>query len=466
MKTTLARQAVMVLALAAGLSACQEAKEPTTTLTNAQWEEVRAQILTEPPASVAFASTANFGNKIEFLGVDIEPKSPKPGQEVTLTWYWKALADMEVNWQIFVHLDHKGPPPARQGMDHHPVRDLYQTTRWKPGQIIKDVQKVRLRGNYPGGEAALWVGLWDPATSRRLELINKDKITHDGSNRIKAATIKVDGPKGGAKAKKAKPKFYNARPVSTPPTIDGKLDEEAWSKKAAAANLGGTRGDKGPAERTWVKALYDAENLYLAFFAQDNDAWSSLKDRDSETWTEEVVEIFIDPDGDGKDYIELQVTPNNVIFDARFAAKLGRGKGSRQEQIDTAKAWTSKLVSAVHVDGTANDPSDTDKSWTVELKIPFADIPGDAPTAGKSWKINFYRFDAPREADGKRQRQKAWAWAPPFGSFHNVERFGTMRFVAAGAPIDPRPPRKAPVAPEIKPATPDKVEGVQPDKPE
>ena len=442
---------------------CQETREPTTTLTQAQWEEVKAEILTAPPAKIAHPSGARFGDKIEFLGLDVDAASLKAGAEVTLTWYWKALAPMDVNWQVFVHFDHKGPPPTRQGMDHHPVRDLYQTSRWETGQIVRDVQKVRLRGDYPDGEAVFWVGLWDPATGKRLSLTNADKIANDGDNRIKVAAVKVKGVKGARKPAQKRPKVYAARQLEGAIAVDGKLDDAAWAT-ASKSPLGNTRGGPGPGGQTWAKVLYDADNLYIGLHAEDKDAWGTLKERDSQTWTQEVVEIFIDPDGDEKDYIELQVTPNNVVFDARFAAKLGQGKGSRDEQINAAKAWNSNMKTAVHVDGTVNNPADKDKAWSVELAIPFADLPGAAPKAGDAWRINFYRFDAPRDSAGKPGRQIAWAWSPPSGSFHNVKNFGTLRFVATGGAAPKKPADK----PADKAAPADKPEkgAVTPDKPE
>jgi hypothetical protein len=256
-------------------------------------------------------------------------------------------------------------------------------------------------------------------------------------------------------------------------TIDGKLDESAW-KGAARTLLGGTRGGPGPkVGQTWFKVLYDDKNIYFALHAKDPDAWGSLQTRDSETWTEEVLEIFIDPDGDAKDYVELQITPMNVIFDARFPAKLGKGKGSREEQINAAKSWNSKLVSAVSIDGTLNNPSDVDKSWTAEISIPIADLPGPPPKAGTSWKLNVYRFDKARDKEGKPgTAQTAWAWAQPRGSFHNVERFGSLRFLNAkgikptNSVLDPKGLRKLPEKPKPSTKVGRPTGEVEPDKPE
>ncbi|MBH23545.1 MAG: hypothetical protein CMH57_03580 [Myxococcales bacterium] len=473
MSGTAAEQRVVVASLlvvgALALAGCQEVKEPTTTLTQAQWEEVKQQILEAPPEKVRFSSGAQFGGAIELIGLDVQPEKPKPGQEITLTWYWRCLEETPVNWQIFVHFDNNGPPPMRQGMDHHPVRDLYQTTRWKKGQIIKDVQKVRVRNDYPGGAAEFWVGLWNPANGKRMEVSNQDKVKHDGQGRVLVGKVQMDAPpsKKATASKKSRPKVYMARQIGadSPITIDGKLDDAAWKKAARTGRFGGTGGGAGPPGNNWAKLLYDEQNLYIGLYGDDDDVWGDLTERDSDTWTQEVFEIFIDPDGDQKDYIELQITPRNTVFDARFPVKLGKGSGSREEQINAARAWNSSMETAVDIDGTLNNPDDKDISWSVEAKIPFSDIPGGAPKPGSSWKINLYRFDAPRK-DGKPQRQVAWSWTPAYGFFHNIEHFGTLRFMGQRGPVEVKPvttPSKA--DPGDKPDPTDES-GVEPDRPE
>ena len=61
----------------------------------------------------------------------------------------------------------------------------------------------------------------------------------------------------------------------------------------------------------------DADYLYIAVESEDTDVWSTFTKRDANTWEQEVIEVFIDADGNKKDYLELQVTPANVVFDAK-----------------------------------------------------------------------------------------------------------------------------------------------------
>ena len=150
--------------------------------------------------------------------------------------------------------------------------------------------------------------------------------------------------------------------------------------------------------------------------------WATLTERDSDTWEQEVVEVFIDADGDKRDYLELQVTPANVVFDARFEY--------RRSDLKRARAWDMKgWETAVNVVGTLNKRNDRDSSYTVEMKIPLSEVPG-APTKlnieSSPWRVNLFRFDWNEAPKG---RQSAAALSPPYiGDFHHLEAFAYLKF--------------------------------------
>ena len=58
--------------------------------------------------------------------------------------------------------------------------------------------------------------------------------------------------------------------------------------------------------------------LYVRFVCQDDDILTTLSGRDAEYDQEDVVEVFPDPVGDEKEYIELQVSPNNGVGDVIY----------------------------------------------------------------------------------------------------------------------------------------------------
>lgn len=209
---------------------------------------------------------------------------------------------------------------------------------------------------------------------------------------------------------------YVVRRVAQPPRIDGALDDLAW-RAAEEVVLGNSFDGSRTAVRTTARLVHDGHHLYVAFACEDRDIFSTFTERDQPLYTQEVVEIFLDADGDGATYNELQVSPRNVLFDAFFPA--------RRQGMDTS--WNPSVESAVVVRGTVNDDTDRDEGWTVELKIPIAELhpPPQVPVApGEAWRFNLYRL----EVRGV-PRPEGHAFSPLFANdFHHLPRFGVLRF--------------------------------------
>lgn len=70
--------------------------------------------------------------------------------------------------------------------------------------------------------------------------------------------------------------------------------------------------------RTSFRALWGSAGLYLRFDVTDPEPWSTMTKRDQHLWEEEVVEIFLDLDGSGTHYAEIELSPANVVCDVRM----------------------------------------------------------------------------------------------------------------------------------------------------
>lgn len=451
------RQRIFSAALGAltfglGLASCQEVEQPSPVLTEKQWEQVNKHIYDyahdeDPPEKSKnpdqapepeYKIGANFQNKIDFIGFSVgDPDKNEPvpaGETTTFRWYWRAREDIDKNWKIFVHFDSKdtGVDPAkrRQNLDHDPLDGRFPTSKWPKGKIIEDVQEVQIRGDYPPGPAVPYVGFFRGKT--RLSIENDVPQTDD--NRVKAPSLEVSntgGPEQGSRGDRdgEKPTYNvtSAGDAASDVTVDGELSESVWSD---APPLSLSPFGSGPDKETTIRAVRGEQHLFIGARLEDAHVWSEKEQRDSKTWSEEVVEMFIDVDGDGSNYLELQVNALGTIFDANFKDRLGTGDGSRSEQINRAKKFDIEgLESAVSVDGTVNDDSDEDSHWSVELKIPLTSIPGvdSADEVGEPWAVNFYRFDRPGGKDGNRTLSFAWNTAAR-GDFHQVDKFGTFTF--------------------------------------
>ncbi len=216
--------------------------------------------------------------------------------------------------------------------------------------------------------------------------------------------------------KKTSPEYVVHR-ASGAIAIDGILAEPAWDRAEKAGPFVRSLDGKPCTASTEARLLWDDENLYVAFLAEDpNVAGQFFKD-DEPLYTSNVVEIFLNPSGDLKRYDEIEIAPTNALFDASFTG--------RRQGMDLA--WSSRARHAVHVDGTLNDPRDIDRGWTAELAIPFAALTGmdkPRPARGDRWRFNLYRL---RQGPG--QPGEGQAYSPPMiGDFHALDRFATMRF--------------------------------------
>lgn len=223
--------------------------------------------------------------------------------------------------------------------------------------------------------------------------------------------------------------------------IDGKGEEAAWKRAAWSGDFSDIEGEQKPKplHSTQVKMLWDRNYLYILAELTEPHIWSYYTTRDQIVFHENDFEIFIDPDNDTHNYYEFELNAANTLFDL-FLPKPYRNGG--QPLI----SWNSEgFKSAVSIEGTLNDPTDTDRKWTVEMAIPFASMNvGDTvstPVDGQIWRINFSRVNWQTEVvDGKYQKKKDggtgrflpeynWVWSPTGEiNMHTPERWGMLQF--------------------------------------
>jgi hypothetical protein len=286
------------------------------------------------------------------------------------------------------------------GNADHEIQDgAAPLASWPVGKVIEDVHTVPM----PDGPVRVLLGFW--RGDDRLPV--DDARAQDGSNRMLGPTL------GGGASDLPEYKVSRAKKA---PAIDGVLDDDAW-KGATSVRLVGSFDGRPGLLRTDARLVYDDTHLYVAFDVEDPDLWGTLRDRDASIYEQEVVEIFLDANADGRTYNELEVSPHNVIFDAYFPA--------RRQGMDLS--WDSGMKTAVKVRGTLDDPSDRDEGWTVELAIPFnklAEVPHIPPQKGDRWRFNLYRLE-----HHDRRQVEGQAFSPLFiGDFHALPRFAWLTF--------------------------------------
>jgi len=85
----------------------------------------------------------------------------------------------------------------------------------------------------------------------------------------------------------------------------------------------------------------DDDNLYVAFLSEDADVSGAFFKDDEKLYTSNVVEIFLNPSGDGSRYDEIEVAPTNALFDASFSGGPRKGMDlSWSSHARTPCTWT------------------------------------------------------------------------------------------------------------------------------
>ena len=152
--------------------------------------------------------------------------------------------------------------------------------------------------------------------------------------------------------------------------------------------------------------LWDADYLYIGAELREPHVWGTLTEHDSVIFHDNDFEVFIDPNGDNHEYYEFEINALGTSWDL-FLPKPYKDDGKAMNGWEIAG-----LKSAVFLDGTLNDPRDTDRGWSVEIALPWRSLGEQArrpapPRDGDQWRVNFSRVQWPFDYDGRDVPQAA-----------------------------------------------------------
>ena len=199
------------------------------------------------------------------------------------------------------------------------------------------------------------------------------------------------------------------------PIVDGKLTDAFWRTAAVAGNFCDSFNSVDLHAQTQMRFLRDAQNLYVAIRA----SLSGLPPRrtlppgseDDSIWmADDSCELFF-VEGDKK--YQFVVGPDDIYTDNFHP--------------DRNTPFTKDMMKW-DCPGVEYKASTGENEWTAELVIPLASLALAHPTKDKPWRANFCRNHFYKIGGKDGWQSELSTWRPTFGSFHNVERFGTMWF--------------------------------------
>lgn len=165
--------------------------------------------------------------------------------------------------------------------------------------------------------------------------------------------------------------------ITTPPKLDGYLDDPVWRQAAAAAGFRQREPDEGflDTQNTEVRVLYDAGNLYFGVMCYDREIEKVVATemrRDEQLDDDDTVELYIAPEGDNGDTYFFGTNPLGARLDILF------GPGLSSFSMDWDATWQCYVKR--HSMG-----------WSVEFVLPFK-IFRFKSEARQDWAVNFGRF--------------------------------------------------------------------------
>lgn len=235
------------------------------------------------------------------------------------------------------------------------------------------------------------------------------------------------------------PNHYIVTKTNAQLKIDGKADEPEWQNASFTTPFIDIQGIETPKYSAKVKMLWDEKYIYLYAYIEEPHVWATLKQRDTIIFYNNDFEVFIDPSGDTRNYGEIEINALGTIWDLVLDKPYRVGGKANNH-------WNlTDLKTAVYIDGSLNDASDTDNYWSVEMAIPMDALielrnkPRTLPKEGEQWRINFSRVHWDhdiingnyyrKKENGKYLREYNWVWSnQKVINMHEPEKWGYLQF--------------------------------------
>ena len=181
-------------------------------------------------------------------------------------------------------------------------------------------------------------------------------------------------------------------------SIDGRLDEAAWSRAALVGEFTFYNRPEAVDPQAYFRMLHDADRLYVGVTCDEplmHKIVAVPQARDAHAvFHGETIEFFLDPKHDHADYYQFAVNIAGSIYDSRL----------------TDPAWSAAVEAATQ---------QGEDHWTLEFAIPWKGV-GLSPEAGTVLGFNMCR-------DRVIGPDKTWSnWSQTKANFHDPERFAHL----------------------------------------
>jgi hypothetical protein len=180
------------------------------------------------------------------------------------------------------------------------------------------------------------------------------------------------------------------------PTVDGRVDDDAWAKIAPYTDFVQVDPNLGqPAsEKTEVRVTFDDRNLYvgvIAFDAEPDKITYTQSKRDADLTESDSIQFLFDTFNDRQNGFVFGTNPSGVEYDGQVAGEGATGSSTLGGV--GGRGSTRGALGAFNVNWDANwtvRAQVTERGWEAEMAIPLKTLRYDSGT-GKTWGFNAVR---------------------------------------------------------------------------
>lgn len=193
------------------------------------------------------------------------------------------------------------------------------------------------------------------------------------------------------------PRTLRPTRIQIAPSIDGRIEDTCWDMAQPITDFLTHRTDRLAAFQATAFICYDDAHLYIAIKCMMPEGGTPKgQDRPHDTYifSDDTVEIFLDPGRRHSHYYQLAVNAYGATFDTR------RQFGGTHDP-----AWNGDWIAATSIEK---------EFWSVELAIPFHNL-GISRNLDADWGINICRDTASPRSE--------LASIAPLGDYSNVTRY-------------------------------------------
>lgn len=234
------------------------------------------------------------------------------------------------------------------------------------------------------------------------------------------------------------PRHYVVHRATTPPTLDGRLDE--WEGIPWTEDFVDIAAGPVPRKGTRAKLMWDDSALYVGAWLQEDEIWANLTEHDSVIFHDNDFEVFVDPGASTHYYKEFEVNARAATWDLCLNKPYSNGGYENSSRVFGAKGYEMHPQAAAHIDGTLNDATAANNGWFVEIALPMAGLLVNqsvpAPVVGAYWRLDFSRVEwrvlrqgNTYHKDPAYPAEDNWVWQPIGAiNMHMPQRWGIIQF--------------------------------------